>query len=443
MRAYRELFAIREVRSMALILLLTRLAAPMLALSLLLAVVAATGSYASGGLVLTGYAGALAIFVPIAARLVDRLPARRVLLTWLAGNVIGYTATIVALQAKAPVGVLIACAVLLGATTPPAGPVTRGLWPSLVPAERLQTAYAMDAVLNESLFVGGPLLVSGLLLIAPPTVIVGIVGLSLLCGVLLLVNVPSLRDRRPPDQSEPRNYLGPLAHPQVLILLGIIVCDTFAFGSMVVGVPAAAADLGTQTLGGALLSLGSLGAVISGVIYGARPRAAAPGRQLAVFHLAGAILLVLAGQVSLIALFALIILCIGLAGGPRDTLHQVILGEAAPKRYRAEAFAWLGTFMWVGYAAGTAATGQFVQRAGGETTVAFVVAGCAAALGAALSLLVRPSAPDPETAQADAPAVAGTQAADTTVAPGQDSAETADARRAGEPAVAGGADADR
>jgi MFS family permease len=399
MRAYRELFAIREVRSMVLILLLTRVAAPMLALSLLLAVVAATGSYASGGLVLTGYAGALAVFVPIASRLVDRAPARRVLLGWLCGNVVAYPAMIVSLYAKAPVGVLIAVAVLLGATTPPAGPVTRGLWPSLVPAQRLQTAYAFDAVLNESLFVGGPLVVSALLLVAPPSVIVAVVGACVLCGVLLLVNVPSVRDRRPADDPEPRDYLGPLAHAQVLILLGIIVCDTFAFGSMMVGVPAAAAHLGSRTLAGVLLSVGSLGAVISGVIYGARPRAKAPGRQLAVFHLAGAILLVLAGQVGVMALFALIILGVGLVGGPRDTLHQVVLGEAAPKRYRIEAFAWLGTFMWVGYAGGTAATGQFVQRAGGETTVAFIAAGCAAAVAAALSLLVRsttPDAPDPD-----------------------------------------------
>lgn len=400
MRAYRELFAVREVRLMAAILVLTRLAAPMLSLSLLLAVVDTTGSYASGGLVLTGYAAALAVFVPLAARLVDRLPARHILLGLLAGNMVAYTAMIAALYGDAPVAALIGCAVALGATTPPAGPITRGLWPSLVPAERLQTAFAFDAVLNESLFVGGPLLVSALLLVTTPSVIVVIVALCTVSGVLLLASTPAVRARKPADETEPRNYLGPLAHPQVLILLGIIVCDTFAFGSLVVGVPAAATDMDARTLAGVLLSLGSLGAVISGVIYGARRRTKTPGRQLALFHFASAVLLVLAGQAALLVLFALVIFCIGLVGGPRDTLHQVVLGEAAPKRYRIEAFAWLGTFMWIGYAGGTAATGQLVERADGATTIAFVAAAGAAALAAVLSLLVRATTPEPEQATA-------------------------------------------
>lgn len=136
----------------------------------------------------------------------------------------------------------------------------------------------------------------------------------------------------------------------MLILLGIIVCDTFAFGSLVVGAPAAAAALGAPATAGVLLSLGSLGAVVSGLIYGSRKRTGAPAPQLAILHLASAVLLTLAGQVTLLILFALLIFAAGLVGGPRDTLHQVVLGEAAPLQYRTEAFAWLGTLMWAGYA---------------------------------------------------------------------------------------------
>src|SRR4051794_31808066 len=141
MRTYRELLSIPEVRRMVPVLLLTRLSAPMLGLSLLLAVVDRAGSYASGGLALTGYAAALALFVPVNGRLVDRFAARRVLITLLICNATAYAVTIGALYTHAPYEMLILCAVALGATTPPAGAVTRGLWPSLVPKERLQTAY--------------------------------------------------------------------------------------------------------------------------------------------------------------------------------------------------------------------------------------------------------------------------------------------------------------
>ncbi|MEU4218493.1 MFS transporter [Actinoplanes sp. NPDC026623] len=135
--------------------------------------------------------------------------------------------------------------------------------------------------------------------------------------------------------------------------------------------------------------------------HGNRRRTGAPGPQLAILHLASAVLLALAGQVSLLILFALLIFAVGLVGGPRDTLHQVVLGEAAPPRYRTEAFAWLGTLMWAGYAGGTAATGNLVQHTGGDITVAFAGAGCAAVVAAALSLLVRTPAPEPPAASGE------------------------------------------
>jgi MFS family permease len=191
-----------------------------------------------------------------------------------------------------------------------------------------------------------------------------------------------------------------------------VVCDTFAFGSLVVAVPAAARDLGAPALAGVLLSIGSLGAVISGLIYGSRKRSGSPGSQLAMYHFAGAVVLVLAGHVSLIVLLALLIFGVGLVGGPRDTLHQVVLGEAAPPHYRTEAFAWLGTLMWVGYAGGTAASGQLVQLAHGRVTGAFLEAGCAAALAAALSLLVRKPAAEPQAQPEPAPEPAAENAGD-------------------------------
>lgn len=92
MRAYRELLAVPEVRRMVPVLLLTRLPAPMLGLSLLLAVVDTAGSYAQGGLVLTGYAAALAVILPIDGRLVDRYAPRRVLRVLLLCNVAAYVA---------------------------------------------------------------------------------------------------------------------------------------------------------------------------------------------------------------------------------------------------------------------------------------------------------------------------------------------------------------
>jgi MFS family permease len=380
---------------LVLIAVATRIAAPMLTLGLLLAIVQSGRSYGSAGAVLTGYATALALMVPVASRLIDRLPPRRILLMLLTFQVVAYTATIVVVTQHAHLAVLVGCAMVLGGSTPPAGALVRGTWPEVVPSERLQAAYALDAVLTEAMFVTGPLVVSGLLLFTTPIVAVAVAGLSMLVGASLLAFTPSVGERQAPRAGGRRDYLGPLAHGQVLVLLFIIICDTFAFGSVLVGVPAAAADAGAGEAAGVLLSIGSLGAVISGLVYGARPRGGSPGKQLALFHAAGAVLLVSSGWAPGLIVFGLILLCIGLVGGPRDTLHGLVLGEAAPARSRTEAFGWMGTFMWAGYAIGTATAGQLVSRADNETGPAFIAAGCGAAVAALLSLLVRPTTPGP------------------------------------------------
>ncbi|MFI9723612.1 MFS transporter [Streptomyces sp. NPDC052396] len=400
MRAYLALFAQREVVRLVISAALTRIAAPVLSLGLLLAVNSSRDSYSAGGGVLSGYATTLAVAVPVAGRLVDRLQPRRVLIGYLTAHLFAYAALLLALARSAPLGVLIGCAAALGLTTPPAGPVVRSSWPGLVPKERLETAFALDAVVNEAMFVTGPLVVTGLLAFTSPNAAVAMAGCGTLAGVLLLLSVP-LPARKPAPAG--RRPLGPLAHGQVRVLLGIIVCDTLAYGGMVVAIAALASDRGSSGASGVLLSVLSAGAVISALIYGARERKGRPQRQLALYHAASAVLLVAVGQVSALALAGVLLLLVGLVGGPRDTLHQVVLGKAAPEEHRTEAFAWMSTFMWAGYGVGSALAGQLAGGDGGSAERVFLGAAVAAALASGVSLLVRPE----RFAATAAPATAG------------------------------------
>ncbi|SNT64609.1 Predicted arabinose efflux permease, MFS family [Asanoa hainanensis] len=386
MRAYRELFAVPGVRSLAVAAVATRIAAPMLTLALFLAVVDAGRSYAVAGLVLTGFAAALALSVPVSARLVDRLAPRRILLGWSAAHLTAYAVLILALATGSSIGVLVTCAVALGASAPPAGPVVRATWPAFVPSHRLQTAFALDGVVNEAMYVTGPLLVSLLLLFVGPIVVVGVAGLVMLVGILLLVRTPSVRPRA---TAERRNYLGPLSTGQVRLLLVMIVCDAFAFGAVVVAAPAAAAEADSPGAAGLLVGAVSLGTVLSALVYGTRPRATSLGRQLVLFHAVSALVVAGVSLAPTLLVLGLALLAVGLVGGPRDTLHQLALGEAAPTQYRTEAYAWMGSAMWVGYALGSGAAGQLISLAGDDVDVAFVAAGGVTALAALLSPLVR------------------------------------------------------
>ncbi|WP_229068467.1 MFS transporter [Actinoplanes sp. DH11] len=390
MRAYRDLFAVPEVPRLILAVVTTRLAPPMLTLTLLLAVVEAGGSYASAGLALTGYAVAVAVCVPVSARLIDRFPAHRMLLGLLAANLTGYAVLAAALLTDRPAGVLIACAAALGVTAPPCGPVARATWPSLVGPERLPTAFALDSALNEAMYVGGPALVSALLLVTRPIVVLGVVAAILTTGVLLLVATPSLR-RRPPARTGPhRDYLGPLATGQVRLILAVITLSAFTFGAVMVGGPAAATGAGHRDAAGLLVAAICVGSVGSALVYGSRRRRGTPGPQLALTHVAVALVLVAAGWAPTLVALAVLLLLAGAVTGPQDTLMQVVLGEAAPDRFRIEAYAWMGASTWAGYALGSAAAGQLIDMSG-EPGAAFVAAAGVALLAVPLSLLVRPA----------------------------------------------------
>jgi hypothetical protein len=77
----------------------------------------------------------------------------------------------------------------------------------------------------------------------------------------------------------------------------------------------------------------------------------------------------------------------GLVSGGRDVLNQIVIAANAVRAYRSEAFALLGTFMWLGYGLGTAAAGQLEQHAG--TSAIYLVA-AGAGLAAAVALLGYP-----------------------------------------------------
>ncbi|MFI9455866.1 MFS transporter [Amycolatopsis sp. NPDC052450] len=378
---------------LVLALIVSRLAAPILNLGMLLAIVSVHGSYAVGGMALTGFSIALAVCVPVSGRLVDRFGPRPVLLGILAVHALAYAAAVTGIVQQAPAWMLVGAAVALGASTPPSAPVIRSTWPAIVPAEHTRIAYALDAVLNEVMVVTGTLLVSALVALVSPVAAVAVAGACAIVGVLTLLTVPTLRAQASTEavggMSRPRRVLGPLADGQVRVLLGITACDMLAFGCIVVGVSAAAASGGTPGLSGVLLGAYSVGAVVSALGYGMRQREARPRRQLVTFHAASAVLLVATGVAPGLVLAGAALLAVGLVSGPRDTLHQIVLGDVAPSPQRTEAFAWMSTFMWVGNGIGTALAGQLATWSEGDHTTTFLAAAAAAAAAAGFSLLLR------------------------------------------------------
>lgn len=381
MRRYRELLRVPGVGGLTAAVLLSRVSTSMLNLALLVAITQRHG-YATAGLLLMVFAVVNSVAGPIRGRQADRTAPHRVLLWLLAGHTVAWAGLLAGLLADAPVATLCVAVAVLGMTVPPAGPVVRGLWPTIVPAERLPTAYAFDAAINTTTFLTGPMIAGGLLLAMPAPAVVGVTGVVKLTGDLLIALAPALRRRKDPAPAR-RGFFGPLAHGRVRLLLGMIVLDTITFGCLEVAAVAAASGTGAA---GVFTSALALGAVVSGIGYGARTWPGSPRAQLVALHAGGAVVLALAGFAGeiLLALLAASYTLYGLVNGPVETVKQVLVGEVVPEGQRIEAFAWVFSVMWAGFGVGTTVAGRLV--ADGRPGGALYVAAAAQALVAVIAL---------------------------------------------------------
>ncbi|MEU8251948.1 MFS transporter [Nonomuraea sp. NPDC048916] len=394
--SYRQLLAHPGALRLVVISLLAKLGTPALSLALLLAAVDRLGSYGAAGLVLTGHALALAVCAPLGGRLADRLGARRVLVGYLLAHTAAFSLILLALATQLSSPVLVAAAALLGATNPPVTAVIRSAWPRLVPAESLPAAYAVDSAINELMFILGPVLVSVLLLVMSAQTVVVVTGATILLSVATLTASEVVR-QAPAEPPTPRGgarlarLVGPLSHRPTFVLLVIAMFGTFSFGCLRIATVAAATTFGSTASAGVLMGLLSAGALVGGLVFGARSWPVSGRTLLILMFVADAASLLAAGFAPGLLTLGLVITVTGLLTGPRDTLQPALLAEQTPALYRTEVFAWLNTFMWSGYGLGTAVAGHLTGPT--DTGMAAFTAAAAVALLAAILVAVfyRPS----------------------------------------------------
>src|SRR2546423_10738346 len=93
--------------------------------------------------------------------------------------------------------VVVAATLLAGLLAPPVGPTIRMMWPAMLPRPELRTtAYALEATIQEVIFVVGPLVVA--VLAASISASAGIVaaGIACIAGSIGVTATPAVRRRR-------------------------------------------------------------------------------------------------------------------------------------------------------------------------------------------------------------------------------------------------------
>ncbi|MET9324528.1 MFS transporter [Streptomyces sp. NPDC003038] len=333
------------------------------------------GSYSLAGALAAVYGVANAVGQPLLGRAVDLFGQPRVQLPAAVVSALGMVW--LALAGTGSTGAAYAAVVVAGFFTPPLEGGLRALWPSVLGGreDRVHAAYAMDAVAQEVMFTVGPLLVTLFVsLWSPAGALLALNAIGVLGALSVVVCEPSRTWRSAPREA---HWLGALRSPGLLALLGAFFFVGTALGSITVAGIAYADDHGDQAVYGWLMAALGLGALIGGVVYGARQWPGAPERRLrmlvALLTLCYLPLTLTPDPVAMTALTALA----GVFLAPAIACAFIVVDRHAPAGTVTEAFSWLVTFFGVGAAIGTAAAGPAVELGG--TAVSFAVAGAAGA----------------------------------------------------------------
>jgi MFS family permease len=373
MEAYRELLHNAEVRAVSFAVLLSGVGGGAVPLALVLLVREQTGSFAAAGAVVGALGLAIGVFNPIRGRLVDTKGQRKTL-TPLALVHVCCLALLVALAVGgAPTWTLVATAVIAGAAPAPLMSSLRALWRDLVPEPRLQTAYALQAVLTEILFVTSPLLAAFLVAVFSAQVAVLVLIVIEFAGVVAFTATPASRSWR--SEARDAGRLGALESRGMRTLVLASLPFGMVFGALDVAAPAFADLHGAAESAGIALAGLALGSMVGGLIYGSRSWPwDLPARYLA---LLGA----LAGMVALAALspglplFVLLLAVAGLVVAPATTIIYTLLDRVAPRGTATEATTWMILGYAVGGAIGAALAGLAVERWGATRGILVASAG--------------------------------------------------------------------
>ncbi|MFH8982526.1 MFS transporter [Streptomyces varsoviensis] len=381
---YGDLLRTRHAARLLCGTLLGRLPNATATLAIVLFARAEGGGYGLAGALTAVYGVGNAVGQPLLGRAVDLYGQPRVMLP--ASVLSALSVALFTVCGLSPLPVVFAAMLLAGFFTPPLEGGLRALWPSVLGREdRIHAAYALDAVAQEVMFAVGPLLVTLLVAAWSPTAALLAVNALGIAGALsVVVSPPSRRWRSAPREA---HWLGALRSPGLLVLLGSFFFVGLALGSIAVAAVSYAEGHGGGLVSSYLLSGLGVGALVGGVVYGARQWPGVPERRLRLLVTALAAgylpLMLVPGVVAMTALAALA----GVFLAPALACAFVVVDRHAPRGTVTEAFSWLVTSFGVGAAIGGAVVGPAVEYGG--TAAGFAVAGFGGCAALAVLLVTR------------------------------------------------------
>jgi MFS family permease len=372
LRKYRSVFQEPGSAAFCAASFVARMPLAMYALGIVLAISARDGKYGFAGELSGIYVAGNAVGIPALSVLVDRYGQGRLLVPVGVMHLLSGITFALMLKTDAPTWSLTIPAFVFGFTYLPFGSLVRARWSNLFDGKpELATALSVESVLDEVIFVLGPLIATVLATQLDPV-------LAIYLGVLLVTTgglwLTTLRSTEPPAHAR-----GDTPHTSALRAPGMVVLSLASIGmgalfaSAEVSMVAFCGQHGQRPWSGFVLACIATGSGVAGVVYGALDwRSSVLHRfrvQSVVFAVLPAVLFI-ATNVPVLAACAFVL---GLGIAPALITMFGLVQQIVPARSLTEGLSWIGTGLNVGYGTGAALVGGIADAHGARTAFVVVV----------------------------------------------------------------------
>ncbi len=375
---YREVLGTPGALKFSSAAFLARLPIAIVMLAIVLYVAGTTGSYAQAGVLAAAFQISAAVGAIFTSRLMDVRGQSAMLPTLAILNAIGlmiflFSHELLALQF---LGV-----VLAGASQPALGSVVRARWAMALGSEpdKKRAAFAWESILDEVVFTVGPIFTAVVAVQIGLSVPLVLAAVFMVTGSILL----SVQRKTEPAKHPVDTPRGNVFHHHHMWRMPIIGgCFGWLFGSYEVTTVAFAENAGHPEMSGVILGLWAACSGIGGLWFGHRAWSAPLHKQLV--YCTAVLTIAIFPAVFVRSIPALMISGIfaGAAIAPGLITTYALTERIVPSAMLTEALTWTNSGMILGYAAGTALSGFFIDSFG--TTLSYLLP----PLGAFIAMLV-------------------------------------------------------
>lgn len=379
---YREIFRAPGTAGFSSAAFVARMPVSMVMLGIVTMLSQVRGEYWLAGAVAATYALSNALIAPQVSRLVDRVGQRRVLIPAAAATVAALAGLMLATRLEASHWVLFLFAGLAG-LMPSMSAMVRARWTEIYrDTPHLRTAFAFESLIDEVIFILGPILAIGLSVSLFPEAGVLAALVLLVIGVSLFTaqrgSEPRIHAREDGDGSSV------IRLPQIRIIAFVMVAIGAIFGTAEVTAVAFAEAQGQKAAASLVLASYAAGSLIVGIVFGAmRLRMSLAAQFLIAVALAAVTTLPLAFVTSLASL-GLVLFLAGAAVSPTIIVAMGLVERFVPPAKLTEGITWAITGIGIGMAFGASASGWVIDAYGARSGFLISMGGGVVALAAVL-----------------------------------------------------------